>query len=261
MSQSDEDYISLTDMAKRFGESSLTEAWLRNKDTLEFLAVWEKINNSNFNSVEFEGIRLEAGTNRFSISAKLWAQKTNAVGLIAKAGRYGGTYAHKDIAFEFGTWLSPEFKLYLIKEFQRLKDGENDRLRLDWEFKRTLTKINYRIHTDAIKTNLIPPQLTNQQIRVVYASEADVLNKALFGLTAKEWREANSEKDGNMRDFATTEQLVVLANLESLNAVLIQKGVGQSERLEMLNNVAISQMISLTQSPTLKKLNTKSDLK
>jgi hypothetical protein len=192
--------------------------------------------------------------NRFFLSAKKWVEKTNGIGLIAKAGRYGGTYAHKDIAFEFGSWLSPEFKLYLIKEFQRLKDKENDALKLDWNVKRSLTKINYRIHTDAIKANLIPPQITKQQESIIYANEADVLNKALFGLTAKEWRENNSEKDGNVRDYATTEQLIVLVNLENLNAVFIQQGVEQSDRLQMLNNIAITQMISLVQNPNIKKL-------
>lgn len=256
-SDEQEDYISLTDMAKRFGSSSLVEMWLRNKDTIEFLAVWEKINNPRFNSLEFEGIRNEAGTNRFFMSAKVWTKKTNAIGLTAKTGRYGGTFAHKDIAFEFGTWLSPEFKLYLIKEFQRLKDEENSRLHLDWQVKRTLTKINYHIHTDAVKKNLIPPKVTPQQASIIYASEADVLNKALFGMTAKEWREANSGKDGNMRDYATAEQLVVLANLESLNSILIEQGVIQGDRLETLNNIAINQMLSLTQNPTIKKLNTK----
>lgn len=262
VSQNEDDYISLTDMAKAFSDGEqLIKNWLQNKNTIEFLSVWERINNPKFNLVEFHQIKMEAGLNRFVMSAKVWAEKTGAVGLIAKAGRYGGTYAHKDIAFEFGTWLSPEFKLYLIKEFQRLKDEENDRLRLDWEFKRTLTKINYRIHTDAIKANLIPPQVTNQEIRIVYASEADVLNKALFGQTAKEWREANAEKDGNMRDYATTEQLVVLANLESLNAVLIGKGVEQGERLQTLNQIAISQMLSLVQNPALKKMSAETGLK
>lgn len=244
-SKNEEDYISLTDMAKRFGNSSLVEMWLRNKDTLEFLAVWEKINNQDFNSLEFERIRKEAGTNRFFISAKTWTQKTNGIGLIAKAGRYGGTFAHKDIAFEFGTWLSPEFKLYLIKEFQRLKDEENDLQKLDWQAKRILTKINYRIHTDAIKANLIPPQISSTQTNIIFASEADVLNQALFGMTAKE---------GNIRDYATTEQLVVLANLESLNAVFIGQGVEQFDRLKSLNEIAITQMLSLTQNPNIKKL-------
>jgi hypothetical protein len=255
ISKDEEDYISLTDMVQNFdGGSSLIEAWLRNKNSIEFLGVWEKLNNPNFNSVEFEGIRNESGVNRFFLSAKKWVEKTNGIGLIAKAGRYGGTYAHKDIAFEFGSWLSPEFKLYLIKEFQRLKDKENDALKLDWNVKRSLTKINYRIHTDAIKANLIPPQITKQQESIIYANEADVLNKALFGLTAKEWRENNSEKDGNVRDYATTEQLIVLVNLENLNAVFIQQGVEQSDRLQMLNNIAITQMISLVQNPNIKKL-------
>lgn len=254
-SLNDEDYISLTDMVSGFeGGSTLIESWLRNKDTLEFIAVWEKLNNQNFNSLEFEGIRSEAGVNRFVMSAKKWSVLTNGIGIVAKAGRYGGTYAHKDIAFEFGSWLSPEFKLYLIKEFQRLKDRENSIAKLDWQIKRTLTKINYQIHTDAIKTNLIPPQITKQQAGVIYANEADVLNKSLFGLTAREWREANPDKNGNMRDYATAEQLVVLANLESLNAVLIEKGFEQSDRLEALNQTAIGQMITLTKTPAIKRL-------
>jgi hypothetical protein len=257
-SKNEEDYISLTDMVKAFeGGGSLIEAWLRNKNTLIFIGVWEKLNNPNFNLVEFEGIKNESGINSFFISAKKWVEKTNGIGLIAKAGRYGGTYAHKDIAFEFGSWLSPEFKLYLIKEFQRLKEQENNLLNLDWQVKRTLTKINYRIHTDAIKANLIPPKISQSQINIIFANEADVLNKALFGLTAKEWREANPEKDGNIRDYANTEQLVILANLESLNSLLIQQGVKQSDRLETLNNIAITQMISLTQNPTVKKLKEK----
>jgi KilA-N domain len=255
VSQRNEDYISLTDMTKAFDDGEqLVKNWLQNKNTIEFLSVWEKLNNPSFNLVEFHQIKIEAGLNRFIMSAKKWIEKTGGVGLIAKAGRYGGTYAHKDIAFEFGSWLSPEFKLYLIKEFQRLKDQENDRLKLDWQFNRTLTKLNYRIHTDAIKAKLIPPLISKQQIHLIYASEADVLNKALFGLTAKEWRDANPQNDGNVRDYASTEQLVVLVNLENLNAMLIQQNLGQSERLKTLNGIAISQMISLTQNPTIKKL-------
>lgn len=255
VSRNEEDYISLTDMVKNFdGGSSLIEGWLRNKNTLMFLGIWEKLNNPNFNSVEFEGIKNESGINSFFMSAKKWTERANGIGLIAKAGRYGGTYAHKDIAFEFGTWLSPEFKLYLIKEFQRLKEQENDLQKLDWQVKRMLTKINYQIHTDAIKANLIPPKISKQQAGIIYANEADVLNKALFGLTAKEWRNANPKNDGNIRDYATGEQLVVLANLESLNAMLIQQGLSQSDRLETLNNIAISQILSLTQNPTVKKL-------
>jgi len=258
VSRNDEDYISLTDMTKAFDDGEeLIKNWIRNKNTIEFLSVWERLNNPNFNLVQFDLIKSEAGLNRFIMSAKKWTEKTNGIGLIAKAGRYGGTYAHKDIAFEFGTWLSPEFKLYLIKEFQRLKDQENDFQNLDWQVKRSLTKINYQIHTDAIKANLIPPKIGKHQAAVIYANEADVLNKALFGMTAKEWREANPKKDGNVRDYASAEQLVVLANLESLNAMLIQQGLDQKNRLETLNNIAISQILSLTQNPTIKKLPTK----
>ncbi len=249
------DYISLSDMVKNFdGGSALIEQWLRNKDTIEFLAVWEQLNNSDFNSLEFEGIRNKAGTNRFYLSAKKWIESTQAKGLIASAGRYGGTFAHKDIAFEFGSWLSPEFKLYLLKEFQRLKDDENRRLSLEWNLQRTLAKVNYRIHTDAIKENIIPENLTKRQINFIYASEADVLNMALFGKTAKQWRNENPDKNGNIRDYATIEQLVVLSNLESINAVLINQNLSQPERLQQLNQVAITQMKSLVGNRQLKKL-------
>lgn len=255
ISSKGDDYISLTDMVRNFeGGSSLIEQWLKNKDTVLFLGVWEELNNSDFNSPEFEGIRNEAGRNSFYLSAKKWIQKTNAKGLIASAGRYGGTYAHKDIAFEFGSWLSPEFKLYLIKEFQRLKESENDRLKLEWNLQRTLAKVNYRIHTDAIKENLIPKMLTKQQISFTYANEADLLNAALFGMTAKQWREAHPKLEGNIRDNAEIEQLVVLSNLESINALLIHQGLDQIERLKQLNNVAITQMNSLLGNRELKKL-------
>ena len=219
-----------------------------------FLGVWEQINNPAFNSLEFEGIRNEAGRNSFYLSAKKWIDATRAVGLYAKAGRYGGTYAHRDIAFEFGSWLSPEFKLYLIKEFQRLKEEEARTSSLDWSFQRTLAKINYRIHTDAIKERLIPPQLTKAQIVTVYASEADLLNVALFGKTAVQWRKANPQHSGNMRDGATIEQLVVLSNLESINAVLIHQGLAMPERLRQLNAIAISQMRSLIRATSVKRL-------
>jgi len=256
ISKDDEDYISLTDMVQGFdGGTTLIEAWLRNKNTLEFLAVWERINNPSFNSPEFEGIRIEAGLNRFSMSAKKWTEKTNAIGLIAKTGRYGGTFAHKDIAFEFGSWLSPEFKLYLIKEFQRLKDIEVQSGQLEWNIRRTLVKAHYRIHTDAIKANLIPPMITKAQQGVVYATEADLLNKALFGMTAKEWRAKNTDKtDGNIRDYATIEQLVVMASLESQNALLIQQGHDALTRLTVLNQLAISQLKSLLGNVAVKKL-------
>jgi KilA-N domain len=249
------DYISLTDMVRNFdGAGALIEQWLKNKDTVLFLGVWERINNPGFNSLEFEGIRNDAGRNSFFLSAKKWIDLTGAKGLIASAGRYGGTYAHKDIAFEFGSWLSPEFKLYLIKEFQRLKDDENDRLQLGWNLQRTLAKINYRIHTDAIKETLIPPSITKAQTALVYASEADLLNVALFGQTAKQWRDAHPHAEGNLRDQAPLEQLVVLTNLESLNAVLIRQGLPQSERVLKLNEIAITQMRTLLSANHLKRL-------
>jgi hypothetical protein len=222
----EQDYISLTDMVRNFdGGSALIEQWLKNKDTVLFLGVWEQLNNPGFNSLEFEGIRNEAGRNSFFLSAKKWIEATGAIGVHAKAGRYGGTYAHKDIAFEFGSWLSPEFKLYLIKEFQRLKDEESRATSLEWSFQRTLAKVNYKIHTDAIKERLVPPRLTSKQTGIIYASEADLLNVAMFGITAAQWRQANPDLSGNMRDAATLEQLVVLSNLESINAVLIHQGL------------------------------------
>ncbi len=256
ISKNDEDYISLTDMVQGFdGGTSLIDSWLRNKNTLEFLAVWERINNPSFNSVEFDGIRLDAGTNRFRISAKQWMEKVNGIGVIAKTGRYGGTFAHKDIAFEFGSWLSPEFKLYLIKEFQRLKDAEVQSGQLEWNVRRTLVKAHYRIHTDAIKANLIPPTISKTQEGLVYANEADLLNKALFGMTAKEWKVQNPDKtDGNIRDYATVEQLVVMASLESQNALLIQQGHDATLRLTVLNQLAISQLNSLLGNASVKKL-------
>jgi len=252
----EQDYISMTDMVRNFEDGlSLIEKWLRNKNTIEFLGIWEQLNNPDFNSPDFEGIKNEAGLNRFTLSVKRWVEKTRAIGLIAKSGRYGsGTFAHKDIAFEFGSWLSPEFKLYLIKEFQRLKDEENERLKLEWNLQRTLAKINYRIHTDAIKENLIPPELIKQQINYVYANEADMLNVALFGKTSQQWRIENPDADGNIRDHATIEQLVVLSNMESINAVMIHQGLPQGERLIQLNKSAITQMKSLIANKTLKKI-------
>ena len=251
-----DDFISLTDMVKGFEDGLvLIEKWLRNKNTIEFIGIWEEINNPDFNSPEFGGIKNEAGLNRFTLSVKKWIDRTNAIGIIAKTGRYGsGTYAHKDIAFEFGSWLSPEFKLYLIKEFQRLKEDENYRHKLDWNLQRTLSKINYHIHTDAIKEKLIPKELTKQQINFVYANEADLLNVALFGITAKQWRDSNTEKEGNIRDHATLEQLVVLSNLESINSVLIHQQLNQGERLQQLNKIAITQMKTLLSSSAIKKL-------
>ena len=250
----EQDFISLTDMAKSFGGSSVIENWLRNKDTIDFLGIWEQLYNPNFNSLEFEGIKNQAGYNRFTLSAKKWVEKTNAIGIIAKTGRYGGTYAQKDIAFEFGSWLSAEFKLYLIKEFQRLKDEESRAKSLEWNFQRTLSKINYQIHTDAVKEKLIPPELTKKQINFVYANEADLLNVALFGKTAKEWRNEHPNLKGNIRDYATIEQLVILSNMESINALLIRNNLPQKERLIQLNNVAKTQMKSLLKNTAIKKI-------
>jgi len=238
-----EDYISLTDMVKSIENGLvLIEKWLRNKNTIEFLGIWEEIYNPDFNSPEFEGIKNEAGLNRFSLSVKMWINKTNAIGIVAKAGRYGGTYAHKDIAFEFASWISPQFKLYLIKEFQRLKQDEIEKQKIGWDIKRTLAKMNYHIHTDAIKSNLIPPNITKNKAPHIYANEADLLNIALFGMTAKEWREKNPKLEGNIRDYSTAEQLLVLANLENLNAQLIKQNISFEERLVQLNQVAIDQL-------------------
>ncbi len=238
-----DDYISLTDMVRNIDNGLvLIEKWLRNKNTIEFIGIWEEIYNTDFNSPEFEGIKNEAGLNRFSLSVKMWIAKTNAIGIVAKAGRYGGTYAHKDIAFEFASWISPKFKLFLIKEFQRLKNEEIEKYKLGWDIKRTIVKMNYHIHTDAIKNNLIPPDIAKNKIIFIYASEADLLNVALFGLTAKEWKECNSKLEGNMRDYATAEQLVVLANLENLNAEYIKQKLSSNDRLEKLNQIAIEQL-------------------
>ena len=236
----DQDYISLTDMLKAKDGDFFISDWLRNRNTIEYLGIWEKIHNPDFNYGEFAIITSKAGLNSYKLSAKEWSEKTNAIGLIAKAGRYGGTYAHKDIAFEFGMWISAEFKIYLIKEFQRLKEEEQKQL--GWDIRRNLTKLNYKIHTDAIKQNLIPKELTPAQINFVYASEADILNVALFGMTAKEWRESNPKLDGNIRDYADVNQLVCLANMESLNAHFIEEKLSQSVRLQKLNQLAINQM-------------------
>jgi hypothetical protein len=251
----EQDYISLTDMVRNFeGQGALIEQWLKNKDTVLFLGVWEQLNNPGFNSLEFEGIRNESGRNSFFLSAKKWVERTGGIGLEARTGRYGGTFAHKDIAFEFGSWLSPEFKLYLITEFQRLKDSEARNLSIEWNLQRTLAKVNYRIHTDAIKEHLIPPVLTKEQMTRVYSSEADLLNMALFGVTAAEWRSANPKLAGNMRDHATLEQLVVLSNMESINALLIRQGLDAHERLRQLNGAAITQMKSLMEGVLRKAL-------
>jgi hypothetical protein len=254
-----EEYISLTDIAKYKDSRTdiLISNWLRNRMTLEFLGLWEKINNPNFNPIEFDGIRNKSGLNSFIISAKQWIDKTNSIGIISKAGRYGGTFAHKDIAFEFATWISVEFKLYLIKEFQRLKVEKSDRQKLEWNVKRELVKINYRIHTDAIKENLIPPEISKDDAKQIYASEADILNKALYGKTAKEWSDLNPDKKGNMRDYANVTQLVVFANLESINSELIRQNISSEKRLIQLNKTAISQMKSLIQNEGVKKLESK----
>jgi hypothetical protein len=249
----DIDFISLTDMTSNFDEGSgLIGKWITNKNTLEYLGIWEKINNKDFNYPEFGVIEKSAGTNRFIMSVGQWVKRIGAIGLIVKAGRYGGTYAHKDIAFHFAMWLSPEFQIYIVKEFQRLKEAESKEL--EWNVKRQLTKINYRIHTDAIKENLIPENLTATQITFVYANEADVLNMALFGKTAKQWREENPDKKGNIRDYANVSQLVCLANLENLNAVFIGEEIPQSERLQKLNQIAIGQMRILLQDNSAKSV-------
>ena len=248
----DEDYISLTDMLKSKDGEFFISDWLRNRNTIEFLGIWEEIHNPNFNYGEFAIIKSYAGLNSYKISVKEWVAKTNAIGIISKAGRYGGTYAHKDIAFEFGMWISPKFKLLLIKEFEKLKQLEQKQL--GWNAKRELSKINYRIHTDAIKKNLIPSKLTKEQINIVYAEEADVLNMALFGITAKKWKSKNPEKVGNIRDYASIDELICLSNLENLNSVFINDGLNQSERLKRLNLIAISQMKILSEA-NIKYLN------
>ena len=237
----EKDYISLTDMVKGIENGlALIEKWLRNKNTIEFLGIWEEMYNPNFNSPEFEGIKNAAGLNRFVMSVKQWIEKTNSIGIIAKAGRYGGTFAHKDIAFEFASWVSPQFKLYLLREFQRLKEDEQKSL--GWTAKRELSKINYHIHTNSVRKNLIPNKLSQDQTSTIYANEADVLNVALFGITAKQWRDENPDSTGNIRDYATINQLICLSNMENLNAVFINKGMPQSERLKELNRIAIQQM-------------------
>ena len=228
--------------------------WLRNRNTVEFLGIWESVFNPDFNYGEFAIIRSQAGLNSYKISVKEWVEKTNAIGLKATAGRYGGTYAHPDSAFEFGMWISPEFKIYLVKEFRRLKDDENRRLSLAWNLNRTLSKLNNRIHTDAIKEHLIPPEITPAQAAIAYATEADVLNMALFGKTAKQWRTANPKLEGNMREYATVEQLLVLANIEGMNAEFIRMGLPQGARLQRLNQIAIRQMQTLTTPTALRRL-------
>ena len=255
--QDKQDYISLTDIARYRNSQepfAIINNWMRSRSTIEFLGLWEKLCNPDFKPLEFERFRNEAGSNYFVLSPQRWIEDTQAIGITSKSGRYGGTFAHRDIAFEFASWISSEFKLYLIVEFQRLKDEENDRLKLDWNLQRTLAKINYRIHTDAIKEALIPPSITKAQSASVYASEADLLNVALFGQTAKQWRDAHPDAEGNIRDHAPLEQLVVLTNLESLNSVLIRQGLPQSERLTTLNGIAITQMKTLLAANNVKRL-------
>ncbi len=251
------DYFSLTDMLKAKDGDFFISDWLRNRNTVEYLGIWERIHNPGFNYGEFAIIKSQAGLNSYKISVKEWVERTNAIGLSAKAGRYGGTYAHKDIAFEFGMWISAEFKIYLIKEFQRLKDQEQKQL--GWDIKRNLAKINYVIHTDAIKEHLIPSKVTQQQQNMIYANEADVLNIALFGITAKEWRDNNPEKKGNVRDYANIAQLICLSNLENLNALFISEGKEQSERLKKLNDIAIAQMKLLISNKNVKTIERKND--
>ena len=251
------DFISITDIARHkdsIHTDSIIQNWMRNRNTIELLGFWERIYNPDFKPLEFEGFRKQAGLNSFVMTPKKWIETTNAIGITSKSGRYGGTFAHRDIALEFASWISIEFKLFLLKEFQRLKADENDRLKLEWNLQRTLAKVNYRIHTDAIKEHLIPSALSKEKINFVYADEADMLNMALFGMTAKQWRDAYPKAESNLRDDANIEQLVVLSNMESINSVLIHQGLKQSERLQQLNNIAITQMKSLLQNNQLKNL-------
>jgi hypothetical protein len=248
------DYISLTDMVKNFGDDTMIYSWMRNRNTLEFIGIWEELHNPDFKGNEFVTFRSQAGLNSFNLTPRKWIEATGAIGFISKSGRYGGgTFAHHDIAFEFASWLSPQFKLYLIMEFQRLKEDEQKQL--GWDIRRNLAKINYRIHTDAIKENLIPPELTAQQINLVYASEADVLNMALFGMTARQWRDSHPDDKGNIRDHADVSQLVCLSNLENLNALFIQEKTSQPDRLRKLNQIAIQQMRLLVDDTRVKRLN------
>ena len=249
-----DDYISLTDLARYKSDepNAVIANWMRNRNTIEYLGIWEQLYNPDFKPTEFEGFRMQAGLNAFTLSPKKWIEATGAIGIVAKSGRYGGTYAHKDIAFKFASWISVEFELYIVKEFQRLKT-EEQRL-LGWSAKRELSKINYRIHTDAIKQNLIPAEVTPMQANIIYANEADVLNVAMFGMTAKQWREANPDLKGNIRDYATINELICLSNMENLNAVFIEQGMPQSERLVKLNQIAIHQMNVLESGNNNRKL-------
>ena len=253
----DEDYICLTDMVKAGDNSDRTniviQNWMRRKDTISYLGVWENLHNPNFKSIEFDAIKNASGTNRFILTAKEWIERTGAIGIIAKSGRYGGTYAHKDIAYHFGMWLSPEFNLLVVKEFQRLKEEEQKAI--GWSAKRELSKINYHIHTDAIKANLVPQEIDTYHRSLIYANEADILNVALFGMTAKEWRDAHPDDKGNIRDYATINQLICLSNMENLNAVFINEGLPQGERLQKLNQIAIQQMTVLENVESKRILN------
>lgn len=251
------EYISITDIARYKNPSEpkdVVKNWMRSRNTIEFLGLWEKLHNPSFKGVEFDSFLYQAGSNSFVLSPSKWIEETNAIGIVSRPGAGGGTFAHRDIAFEFASWVSSEFKLYLLVEFQRLKEEENSRANLEWSLQRTLSKINYRIHTDAIKEQLIPPAITKEQAKFVYANEADVLNMALFGITAKQWRETNKDKEGNIRDHATLEQLVVLTNLESINALLIRQALSQTDRILKLNETAIVQMRSLLANNSIKKL-------
>jgi len=263
LSKGDEnDFISITDIARYKNPESPADViknWMRNRSTIEFLGLWEQLNNPDFKLVEFDQFKNEAGSNAFVLSPQKWIVTTNATGIISKSGRYGGTFAHKDIAFEFASWVSAEFKLYIIKDYQRLKADENSRISLEWNVNRIISKINYKIHTDAIKENLIPAQVTDRQQSFMYANEADLLNVALFGKIAKEWREQNPDVKGNMRDDANIQQLIVLSNMESMNAELIKQGVEQTQRLLILNKMAIEQMTSILRSAAVKKLGGKNN--
>ena len=241
------EFISLTDIAKYKSDdpTAVIQNWMRGRDVIEFLGLWEMLHNSDFKPIEFEGFKNRAGANAFTMSPKKWIESTNAIGIISKSGRYGGTYAHSDIAFEFASWISPEFKLYVIKDYKRLKSDETSRLSLNWNLNREISKLNYRIHTDAIKENLLPQELTAKQVSFTYADEADMLNVVLFGETAKEWREANADKNGNMRDYASINELLVLANLESYNAILIKQGKSQEERMLLLRELVVQQLKTL----------------
>ncbi|MBR5219276.1 MAG: KilA-N domain-containing protein [Clostridia bacterium] len=256
-----DDYISLTDIARYKSDEpkDVIKNWMRSKSTIEFLGLWEQLNNPNFKGVEFDAFKNEAGANAFTLSPQKWIDSTNAIGIISRAGRGGGTFAHKDIAFEFASWVSAEFKLYIIKDYQQLKSDENSRLSLEWNVNRTISKINYKIHTDAIKDKLIPLGVTSAQQGITYASEAEVLNVALFGKTSKEWRVENPDKKGNIRDYATIQQLIVLSNLESMNAELIKEGISQRERLCKLNKMAIEQLTSLLGNSNIKLLGSKAN--